>query len=31
MVNEYRHFCKSNFVGVNTLFALVHLNRDDDV
>ena len=29
--NEYRYFLKSNFVGVNRLFVLVYLNRDDDV
>ena len=29
--SEYRYFIESNFVGVNRLFALVYLNRDDDV
>ena len=29
--NEYRYFLQSNFVGVNRLFALVYLNRKNDV
>ena len=29
--NEYRHFFESNFVGVNRLFMLISLNRDNDV
>ena len=28
--NEYRFFLKSNFVGVNRLFELVHLNRSNE-
>ena len=28
--NEFRSFLKSNFFGVNRLFALVYLNQDDD-
>ena len=31
MANEYRYFIESNFVGVNRLFVLVYLNRDNDV
>ena len=31
MANEYRYFIESNFVGVNSLFVLVYLNRDNDV
>ena len=29
--NEYRYFLESNFVGVNRLFVLIYLNRDNDV
>ena len=29
--NEYRYFLDSNFVGVNRLFVLSYLNRDNDV
>ena len=29
--NKYRYFLESNFVGVNRLFVLVYLNRNDDV
>ena len=29
--NEFRYFIKSNFVGVNKLFALVYPNRNNDV
>ena len=29
--NECRYFLESNFVGVNRLFILVYLNRDNDV
>ena len=29
--NEYRYFNKSNFVGFNRSFALICLNRDNDV
>ena len=29
--NKYRYILKSNFVGVNILFALVYTNQDDDV
>ena len=29
--NEYRYFLESNFVGVNRLFVLLYLNRDNDV
>ena len=28
---EYRYFLESNFVGVNRLFALIYLNRNNDV
>ena len=28
--NEYRYFLESNFLGVNRLFVLVYLNRDND-
>ena len=28
MTNKYRHFLKSNFVGVNRLFDLVYTNQD---
>ena len=29
--NEFRYFLESNFVvGVNRLFVLIYLNRDDD-
>ena len=28
---EYRYSLKSNFVGVNILFVLIHLNRDNDL
>ena len=31
MANEYRYFLESNFVGVNRLFVLVYLNRNNDV
>ena len=27
MTNEFRYFPKSNFVGVNKLFALVYTNQ----
>ena len=30
-INEYRYFLESNFVGVNRLFVLIYLNRDNDV
>ena len=30
-VNEYRYFLESNFVGVNRLLTLIHLNRNNDV
>ena len=29
--NEYRYFLKSNFAGVNRLFVLVYLNRENGV
>ena len=29
--NEFRYFLESNFVGVNRLFILIHLNRNNDV
>ena len=29
--NKYRYFLESNFVGVNRLFALIYLNRNNDV
>ena len=29
--NEYRYFLESNFVGVNRLFVLIYLNRNNDV
>ena len=29
--NEYRYFLKSNFFGVNRLFVLIYLNRDNDI
>ena len=29
-INEYRHFLKSNFAGVNRLFVLVYTNQDDN-
>ena len=29
--NECRYFLESNFVGVNRLFTLIYLNRDNDV
>ena len=29
--NEYRYFIGSNFVGVNRLFELIYLNRNNDV
>ena len=28
MVNEYRQFLKTNFDGVNRLFALAYSNKD---
>ena len=31
MATEYKHFPKSNFVGVNRLFVLVYLNHNNDV
>ena len=31
VTNYYRHFLKSNVVGVNRLFVLVDLTRDNDV
>ena len=30
MINEYRYFLESNFVGVNRLFVLVYSNQDDN-
>ena len=30
-VNEYGYFLESNFVGVNRLLTLIHLNRNNDV
>ena len=30
MTNECRYFLKLNFVGVNTLFALVYSNQDNN-
>ena len=29
--NQYRYFLKSNFAGVNRLFVLIYLNRNNDV
>ena len=29
--NEYRYFAESNFIGVDRLFMLIYLNRDNDV
>ena len=29
--NEYRYFLGSNFVGVNRLFVLIYLNKNNDV
>ena len=29
--NEYRCFVESNFIGVDRLFMLIYLNRDNDV
>ena len=29
--NEYRYFLGSTFVGVNRLFELIYLNRNNDV
>ena len=29
--NEFRYFLESNFVGINKLFVLYYLNRDNDV
>ena len=29
--NQYRYLLQSNFVGVNRLFALIYLNRNNDV
>ena len=31
MTNEYRYFLESNFVGINGLFALIYLNKGNDV
>ena len=28
--SEFRYFLESNFIGVNRLFALVYLNRNND-
>ena len=30
-INEFRYFIESNFVGVNRLFVLVYLNKNDNV
>ena len=30
-INEYRNFIKSNVLALNLLFALVYLNRENDV
>ena len=30
IVNEYRYFLKSNFAGVNRLFVLIYLNKDNN-
>ena len=30
MTNEYMYFLKSNFVGVNRLFVLIYLKRNND-
>ena len=29
--NEYKYFLELNFAGVNILFALIYLNRNNDV
>ena len=29
--NEYRYILESNFTGINRLFTLVYLNRNNDV
>ena len=29
--NQYKYFLKSNFAGVNRLFVLIYLNRNNDV
>ena len=30
-LNKYRHFIKSNFVGVNRLFVFIYPKNDDSV
>ena len=31
MTNKYRYFSVPNFVGINRLFVLVYLNRNNDM
>ena len=29
--NEYRHFIKTNFIGLKILFVLIYLNENNDI